>query len=84
MMHEWGYSYGFAIGPVGMLIIAFLLVWPFWRICSKAGYPGIMALLVFIPVINLIFLYWFAFADWPNLQSDRTVTMNTTTSDGAG
>ncbi len=84
MMHEWGYSYGFAIGPVGMLIIASLLVWPFWRICSKAGYPGIMALLVFIPVINLIFLYWFAFADWPNLQKDSTVTINTTTSDRAG
>jgi hypothetical protein len=84
MMHDWGYSYGFAIGPVGMLIIASLLVWPFWRICSKAGYPGIMALLVFIPVINLIFLYWFAFADWPNLQKDRAVTMNATTSDRAG
>jgi hypothetical protein len=32
----------------------------------EGGLPGIMALLVFIPVVNLIFLYWFAFADWPN------------------
>ena len=57
MMHEWGYSYGFGIGPLGMLAVAALIVWPFWRICEKAGYPGVMALLVFIPVVNLIFLY---------------------------
>ena len=67
MMREWDYSYGFHFGPVGMLILAALIVLPFWRICTKAGYPGIMALLVFIPVVNLIFLYWFAFADWPGL-----------------
>ena len=66
MMHEWDYSYGFHMGPIGMLVLAALIVWPFWRICTKAGYPGIMALLVFIPVVNLIFLYWFAFADWPS------------------
>ena len=68
MMHEWGFAYGFGVGPLGMLIIAALLVWPFWRICEKAGYPGLMALLVFIPVVNLIFLYWFAFSDWPSLK----------------
>ena len=28
-------------GPLGVLIIAALLVWPFWCICEKAGYPGI-------------------------------------------
>jgi energy-converting hydrogenase Eha subunit B len=68
MMHEWGISYGFGLGPLGMLVLAALLVWPFWRICEKAGYPGLMALLVFVPIVNLIFLYWFAFADWPNLK----------------
>ncbi len=72
MMHEWDVNYGFHVGPVGMLIFAFLIVWPFWRICHKAGYPGIMALLVFVPLVNLIFLYWFAFADWPSLRkADR-------------
>ena len=64
MMHAWGFSYVYGIGPLGVLILAALIVWPFWRICKKAGYPGIMALLVFIPVVNIIFLYWFAFADW--------------------
>lgn len=66
MMHEWGYSYGFGIGPIGMLVIAALIAWPMWRICEKAGYPGIMALLMFVPLVNVVFLYWFAFAEWPN------------------
>ena len=30
--------YGVGIGPLGMLIIAALIVWPFWHICEKAGY----------------------------------------------
>jgi len=68
MMHEWDYSYGYSVGPIGMLVIAALIVWPFWRICQKAGYPGLMALFVFVPVVNIIFLYWFAFADWPSLS----------------
>lgn len=71
MMHEWGVNYSFGVGPLEMLIVAASIVWPFWRICDKAGYPGIMALLVFIPVVNLIFLYWFAFPDWPNLKDKR-------------
>ena len=72
MMHEWGFTY--QVGPLGMLIIAALIVLPFWRICTKAGYPGILALLVFIPVVNLIFLYWFAFADWPIAHEGRERT----------
>ena len=74
MLHEWGVAYGFHISPIEMLIIATIIVLPFWRICQKAGYPGIMALLVFIPVVNLIFLYWFAFADWPVARKDSEET----------
>jgi hypothetical protein len=53
-----------------MLIIAALIVLPFWRICQKAGYPGILALLVFVPLVSLIFLYWFAFSDWSITHKD--------------
>ena len=70
MMHEWGFSYGYGVGPLGMLIFAALIVWPFWRVCEKAGYPGIMALLVFVPIVNIILLYWFAFANWPSLSKE--------------
>ena len=60
-MREWDYAYSYHVGPIGMLVIAAVIVMPFWRICSKAGYAGIMALLVFIPVVNIVLLYRY----WP-------------------
>jgi hypothetical protein len=73
MMHDWGfgYGYGFGIGPIGMLIFAALLVIPFWRISERAGYPGLLGLLIVVPVLNVIFLYYLAFADWPSLRKDQ-------------
>lgn len=69
MMHEWGFGYGFAFGPIGMLVFAALLVIPFWRLCQRLGYPGLTALLILLPLVNLIFLYWLAFAEWPSQRS---------------
>lgn len=48
-----------------MLVVAIVAVIPFWRICQRAGYPGWMGILILIPVVNLLFLYFLAFADWP-------------------
>jgi hypothetical protein len=42
-----------------------LLFYPFWRIVAKAGYPGVMSLLLFIPVVNFIFLWVAALSEWP-------------------
>ena len=69
MMHDWGFGFGFAFGPIGMLVLAILLVIPFWRICERAGFPGIVALLIFVPLVNMVFLYWLAFAEWPSQRS---------------
>ena len=52
----------------GMVIMAVLIVVPFWRICSKAGYPGPLSLLMLLPIANLILLYFLAFARWPALE----------------
>ena len=48
-----------------LLILAPLIVLPYWKITQKAGYSGWLSLLILIPLINLIFLYWLAFAKWP-------------------
>lgn len=53
------------IGLLWMIIMAALIVIPFWRICKKAGYPGFLSLLVLIPLVNLAFFYFLAFANWP-------------------
>ncbi len=48
-----------------MLVIAILFVIPVWRICQRIGYQGWMGILIIIPVVNLILLYFIAFSDWP-------------------
>ncbi len=72
MMNTWGYEGGFIMGPVVMLIFTILMVLPFWRICKKAGYNGAFSLFILIPIANMIFLYWLAFAKWPTENSERT------------
>ncbi|MCK8514906.1 hypothetical protein M0534_00990 [Methylonatrum kenyense] len=61
MMHE-GMMGGHLLW---MLFMALVMVIPFWRICSKAGYPGWLGILILIPLVNLIFLYFLAFSQWP-------------------
>ncbi|MFX4226654.1 MAG: hypothetical protein ACFHHU_01785 [Porticoccaceae bacterium] len=48
-----------------MLVVAILVVFPAWRICQRTGYPGWLGVIILIPVLNLAFLYFIAFADWP-------------------
>jgi len=56
-----------------MLVIAVVVVIPVWRICQRTGYPGWAGILILFPVINLIFLYFLAFAAWP---ADKTGDQN--------
>jgi hypothetical protein len=52
-------------------ILASLLIWPAWRICRRAGFPGWFGLAVVVPVLNVVLLYAFAFVPWPSLNSKR-------------
>ena len=36
-----------------------------FRISRKAGYPGLFGLGVFVPLLNLVVLFFAAFAKWP-------------------
>lgn len=59
-------------GVVGMvfgLAIAALFIWFYVRILHKAGYSGWWALLLFVPVVNIVMIWVFAFADWPRLTT---------------
>lgn len=73
-----------AMGPMlGVIAIVGLGIFAFsifiqWKIFSKAGHPGALALLnllLLIPLINIIGIIvmlvvwvWFAFSDWPALK----------------
>lgn len=46
---------------------------PTWRICQRIGYSGWLGLLILFPLINLVLLYFIAFADWPvNKKGERS------------
>lgn len=49
-----------------ILLVFSTYIVPVWRIVSKAGYSGVWSFLSFIPVLNLIMLWVFAFSRWPN------------------
>ena len=48
-----------------VLLVAIVPAVLFWRIFSKAGYPGAMGLLMLVPLLNLVALCILAFGDWP-------------------
>lgn len=42
-----------------------LVMVPYWRIFTKAGYSGWWSLTLLIPGINIFMMYYLAFAEWP-------------------
>jgi hypothetical protein len=63
------------LGPMEVLfmlaISAGFFVWPAWRICSKAGFPGALGLLIIVPLLNIGLLFFLAFAEWPSLRPQK-------------
>jgi hypothetical protein len=54
-----------------------LVIW--WKICSKAGYSGWLALLILVPFVNIILPLAVAFMDWPVLKELRALKQAGTT-----
>jgi hypothetical protein len=49
-----------------VVVYVVVVVVPCWRIVGKAGYAGAWSLLVLVPLVNVVLLWVFAFAKWPN------------------
>src|SRR5262249_3353296 len=57
-----------------VITLALLLVVsgiPAVMILRKAGYSGWWCLLGFVPIVNIVMLWVFAFSEWPNLRDRR-------------
>ena len=63
MYHGFYGFYGFHHGL--WLIGTIIAIIPFWRICDRVGLSPWLSLLLFIPLANIIFVYYVAFAAWP-------------------
>jgi hypothetical protein len=56
------------IWVVAMLVI---VGYPLWRIFEKLGYPGVASLLMYIPIANLVVLWYAALNELPIEQELR-------------
>jgi hypothetical protein len=54
------------------LIFAVIAVVPFWRLCNRVGYSPWLSLLVLVPLISVIFIYYLAFSAWPSGRKSAT------------
>ena len=60
-----------SIGSSELLIILLAGLAPllaFWKIFSKAGYPGVMGLTMLVPLLNVVMVLFLAFSEWPVLK----------------
>ena len=61
-------------GPMELIMIVVMvsvIVVPFWKIFSKAGFSGALSLLMLVPLVNLIMIFILAFAPWPALKQNN-------------
>lgn len=66
-----------SVGPIELIVVFFISIFvyilpviAFWKICSKAGFPGALGFLMLIPVANVIFPLYLAFTEWPALRGE--------------
>jgi hypothetical protein len=48
-----------------LVIVLAIYIVPAVKIISKAGYSGWWVLVLFIPLVNIIMIWVFAFSRWP-------------------
>jgi hypothetical protein len=72
--------YVVSVTPVGIVLIAAFIapvavcVVAIVRIVQRAGFSGWWVLLTLVPVVNMLALWYFAFASWPALAKDEIRT----------
>ena len=54
-----------------VLLVFFIVLFPTVKILNKAGYSGWWAVLTLVPLVNIVVVWVFAFADWPALRQPR-------------
>jgi hypothetical protein len=48
-----------------LFLVLSIYIVPVWRVLSKAGYSGAWSILSFVPILNIVMLWVFAFTTWP-------------------
>ncbi|MBS3954294.1 MAG: hypothetical protein KGZ88_15205 [Methylomicrobium sp.] len=53
-----------------LTVMVLFVLWLGTKILAKAGHHQAWVLCLLIPVVNIIMIWIFAFAHWPNLKPD--------------
>ncbi len=61
-----------AYSLVFIVLFSVIFLVPVAKIILKAGYNGWWCVIWFVPILNLVMLWVFAFADWPALRQPRS------------
>jgi hypothetical protein len=56
---------------ISFIVFCLIVLSPVIRILKRAGYSEWWSLLALLPVVNLLGLWWFAYARWPKLAPLR-------------
>ena len=52
-------------------LMCVIVILPFWKIFSRAGFSGWLSLTQLVPLLGTIVLFYLAFAEWPALKEPR-------------
>ena len=55
----------FIVIYIAVIVVGIYIIWCFTLIAEQAGYKGSFAILMILPLLNLIILGIFAFRKWP-------------------
>ena len=70
MMDNWASMTSFGLAHwISFIAMAILVLYPLGRILWRAGFSPFWSLLVFVPIVNLIALWVFAFSEWEAKRS---------------
>lgn len=50
---------------LALLVLIVACIVPYWKIFQKAGFAPALSLLMIIPLINFVMIFYLAFAEWP-------------------
>lgn len=56
------------------IVLPFFVVFCLWlgyRILVKAGFDGRWSVVLLLPVINILMIWYFAFSAWPSTQPEH-------------
>lgn len=56
---------------INWLVAALAMLLAFCRICRRLGFPGWLGVLSIVPLLNLAFFLYLAFARWPAADAPR-------------